>query len=428
MSLPAFLSLAACCGAAVEAFAPSSRAPPPWRPRRPVAGAGPVADASAPATSTSRFAGGGGFGAGKSAPPKKRRDGKKPKRSKSRSAGRLGELEVVSRPNRPAADASRPTLDRFGLPVPTEEDVFPPLGPEIPRVPAAEADGGTFDGDAISDATANHLGVNLDAFDGDGRSVHEESTGTSAASRWSLKMLHEDPPVFRIDDFFTAEECASYAAMVDPESAGRDERPQAVRIASPTFSSSSLSVSRRTSTTWFCRYEGAPTLLSKARRLLDVDPSRMEEPQVVRYRTGEEFSWHYDEIPPAQLTNGGQRLATLLVYLNDLDEGRGGGTVFRDLAPPRARRKKSERGEGGSDGNRLTVRPQRGTALLFFPSYEDGTPDARTLHKGEVALDTKMIAQLWIHEREYRAGVPEGNLQADAKEGIEAEDRRLGFQ
>jgi len=158
----------------------------------------------------------------------------------------------------------------------------------------------------------------------------------------------------------------------------------------------------------------------------------MEEPQIVRYRNGEEFTWHYDEIPSAQLSNGGQRLATLLVYLNDLEKDRGGGTVFRDLTAP----VNSNSKKGGDSGRgkqiksstaQLTVRPTKGTALLFFPAYQDGTPDPRTLHKGEVAYDTKMIAQLWIHEKEYQAGVPEGNLQSKAIEGVEEVSKRLGF-
>ena len=132
------------------------------------------------------------------------------------------------------------------------------------------------------------------------------------------------------------------------------------------------------------------------------------------------LSWHYDEIPTNQLQNGGQRLATLLVYLNDLEEGCGGGTVFRDL---KAATDSSDR----KGTQQLTVRPKAGSALLFFPSYRDGTPDIRTLHKGEVALDTKMIAQLWIHEREYQAGVPENNLQSKALDGVEEEKRRLGL-
>lgn len=49
------------------------------------------------------------------------------------------------------------------------------------------------------------------------------------------------------------------------------------------------------------------------------------------------------------------RHATLLVYLNDCQEG--GATCFDQLG--------------------LAVRPQRGTALLFFPSFANGSPDAR---------------------------------------------------
>ena len=61
-------------------------------------------------------------------------------------------------------------------------------------------------------------------------------------------------------------------------------------------------------------------------------PSRTDgESQIVRYGTGEEFSWHYDEVPNLSNANGYQRVGTLLLYLSTVHEGRGGGTVFRDL-------------------------------------------------------------------------------------------------
>ena len=37
----------------------------------------------------------------------------------------------------------------------------------------------------------------------------------------------------------------------------------------------------------------------------------------------------YDAVPPTAMHNGGQRLCTLLVYLNDVEGG--GCTAFRDL-------------------------------------------------------------------------------------------------
>ena len=139
----------------------------------------------------------------------------------------------------------------------------------------------------------------------------------------------------------------------------------------------------------------------------------MEETQVVRYRTGEEFSWHYDEVPGSQLINGGQRVGTFLVYLNTIAKGRGGGTIFRDLKD--------------SSGGELTMRPKLGSALLFFPAFADGTPDDRTLHKGEIAVDEKMITQMWLHERKYDPVIPEGNTHDGLEDLIGAKETELGF-
>ena len=302
-------------------------------------------------------------------------------------------------------DSRTPQLDRFGLPPPTEESVFPALDDSVLRTPLPRRQA-AFNRTLVERATRDHLGVDLENFDDEGLSVHR-GEGT-----WKLNLLHCDPPVFSIDNFFTSEECHEYMEMTSGD--GSDD---AVQVISPTFSAASIS--RRTSTTWFCRYKGVPTLLAKAQRLLNVTMSQMEEPQLVRYRTGEEFSWHYDEIPKQQLANGGQRLATLLVYLNEMDEGMGGGTIFRDLQESRAK--------GRRKAKMLSVRPQAGKALLFFPAFKDGRPDVRTLHKGEVASETKKIAQLWVHEGVYKASVPDQNRQEDADELVMQANERLGF-
>ncbi|KAL3823766.1 hypothetical protein ACHAXA_004859 [Cyclostephanos tholiformis] len=360
--------------------------------------------------------------------------GKRRRTRSETSVGFLGELSERegwrggSKSSSSSSSSSSPSLvlDRFGFPPPTEEEVFPPLSNDVVRVPV---DGREYDRAYVVSAISRHLGVNLDAFDDSGRSVHvegggEEDDGRTTTARWSLRMIHVDPPIFLVEDFLTASECESLSSFVDDDD---DDDKRVRRIPSPTFSSSSSSsvaVSRRTSTTWFCRYDAVPALLAKARRLLGVDLNRMEEPQVVRYRPGEEFTWHYDEVPRSGLSNGGQRLATLLVYLNDLGKDRGGGTAFRDLLGMEF---EDGDGEGRPRRGRLVVTPRKGTALLFFPAYQDGTPDERTLHRGEAALDDKTIAQIWIHEGSYRAGTPEGNRQSCAMDGVEYEARRLGF-
>ena len=45
--------------------------------------------------------------------------------------------------------------------------------------------------------------------------------------------------------------------------------------------------------------------------------------------SGQQFTWHYDAIQPHLMDSSGNRVATLIVYLNDCDSG--GETVFRDL-------------------------------------------------------------------------------------------------
>ncbi len=119
-------------------------------------------------------------------------------------------------------------------------------------------------------------------------------------------------------------------------------------------------------------------------------------------QAGQMFSWHYDALPPFH--PGGQRAATCLVYLNDVADG--GRTAFRDLRL------------GGTDAEgkprRVEVAPKKGRALLFFPSFADGTPDERTLHAGEPTADEKWVAQLWLHHAPYTPNVPEGSSQAAA--------------
>ncbi|CAN0195750.1 unnamed protein product, partial [Ectocarpus sp. 13 AM-2016] len=212
--------------------------------------------------------------------------------------------------------------------------------------------------------------------------------GTAAKSRLlfpGLRLLHAEPPVIGVSDFFTDEECDEYisrsvappppAAVTSGAAAGAGAAatgsgPHMQRSA--TLGADVDAVAQRTSTTWFHRFSAVPELMAKASALVGVpfEEGRWEEAQTVRYRPGEKFTWHLDALPPAPdlASKGGQRIATLLVYLTEMPEGDGGATAFRDLGP-------------------LRVRPRKGSALLFFPSL-GGAPDCpfdiRTLHAGEV--------------------------------------------
>ena len=78
---------------------------------------------------------------------------------------------------------------------------------------------------------------------------------------------------------------------------------------------------------------------------------------------------------------GGQRIATLIMYLNDVESG--GSTIFPDIG--------------------LDVLPHKGNAVFFAYSSERGELDNRTLHGGSpVSGGEKWIATKWIRVAPYQ--------------------------
>ena len=188
-----------------------------------------------------------------------------------------------------------------------------------------------------------------------------------------LRATFGDPPVFEVDGMFDETMCKSYIQRAFDKG---------IEVQSATFNAK-LSGSTRTSTTWFLPYAEVPELIEVCEKLTGLPVSHFEEPQIVRYEMGQQFSWHGDAIPISMQQEGGNRLATFIVYLNSLPAVAGGATAFRDL--------------------KYQCKPDMGKALLFFPCYADGSPDDRTFHCGQVAMETKYIAQIWVHERPYKS-------------------------
>ncbi len=118
--------------------------------------------------------------------------------------------------------------------------------------------------------------------------------------------------------------------------------------------------------------------------LLRWPVSHGEGLQVLRYRPGAEYLPHYDYFDPrhasskAILQRGGQRVATLVMYLNT-PEG-GGATTFPDVG--------------------LEVAPVKGNAVFF--SYDRPHPMTRTLHGGAPVLaGEKWVATKWLRQGEF---------------------------
>jgi prolyl 4-hydroxylase len=107
--------------------------------------------------------------------------------------------------------------------------------------------------------------------------------------------------------------------------------------------------------------------------------------QILRYAPGAQYRPHYDYFDPGEpgtptiLKRGGQRVATLVMYLQE--PGQGGATTFPDVG--------------------LEVAPVRGTGVFF--SYEEPDPATRTLHGGAPVLaGEKWVATKWLREREFK--------------------------
>lgn len=106
--------------------------------------------------------------------------------------------------------------------------------------------------------------------------------------------------------------------------------------------------------------------------------------QVLRYGPGAEYRPHYDYFDPAQpgtptiLKRGGQRVATLVMYLNT--PTRGGGTTFPDV--------------------KFEVAPIKGNAVFF--SYDRPHPMTRSLHGGSPVIEgEKWVATKWLREGRF---------------------------
>jgi prolyl 4-hydroxylase len=113
-----------------------------------------------------------------------------------------------------------------------------------------------------------------------------------------------------------------------------------------------------------------------------------EDLHILRYGAGGEYRPHYDFFPEEQagsrhhMARGGQRVATIILYLNEVEQG--GDTTFPDAG--------------------LVVHPRRGCALYFEYGNPLGQNDPKTLHAGTpVERGEKWIATKWIRRGRFRS-------------------------
>jgi prolyl 4-hydroxylase len=186
------------------------------------------------------------------------------------------------------------------------------------------------------------------------------------------------PQVVVIGGLLTEEECDALIAAAQP-------RMQRSLIVQTSTGGDEESPDRTSRGMFFERGENPVVARVEERlsRLVGWPVNHGEGMQVLHYRCGAEYKPHYDYFDPDEpgtptiLKRGGQRLATLVMYLNN--PARGGGTVFPDL--------------------KLEIAPQKGSAVFF--SYPMAHPASQSLHGGAPLLE----GEKWVATKWFRAGV-----------------------
>ncbi|MBV8125466.1 MAG: 2OG-Fe(II) oxygenase [Burkholderiaceae bacterium] len=189
-----------------------------------------------------------------------------------------------------------------------------------------------------------------------------------------LDMKH--PRVVVLGNFLTDAECDAMRAQAQ----SRLTRSETVTL---NIDASEVNDARTSDGMFFERGENELCTRIEARiaSLLHWPVERGEGLQVLRYRPGAEYLPHFDYFDPAHastpsiLKRGGQRVGTLLMYLNT--PTRGGGTVFPDAG--------------------FEVAPIKGNAVFF--SYDSPNPDTLSLHGGSPVLEgEKWVATKWLRQ------------------------------
>ncbi|TBR36339.1 MULTISPECIES: 2OG-Fe(II) oxygenase [Dyella] len=187
----------------------------------------------------------------------------------------------------------------------------------------------------------------------------------------------EAPVVRVLQGLLSDEECAQLIETA---------RPRLARSLTVDESGRHQTDERRSSNGMFFRIGETPlvkTIEERIAKMLDIPVNHGEGLQILHYLPGQEYEPHYDWFDPTQpgfaavTERGGQRIASVVMYLNTPEEG--GGTGFPNV--------------------NLTVTAITGSAVYF--AYETG--EEASLHAGlPVIKGEKWIATKWLRERPYQ--------------------------
>uniref|UniRef100_A0A069DMS4 procollagen-proline 4-dioxygenase n=1 Tax=Clytia hemisphaerica TaxID=252671 RepID=A0A069DMS4_9CNID len=130
-------------------------------------------------------------------------------------------------------------------------------------------------------------------------------------------------------------------------------------------------------------------VINKVGDVINLDMRYSESLQVQNYGLAGQYEPHFDHSTvrtPKQFKElGGNRIATMLLYMSEVE--RGGATIFVNTGPG------------------VAIWPEKGAGVFWYNLLRNGDGDKKTRHAGcPVLVGHKWVSNLWIHEhgQEFR--------------------------
>ncbi|CAI5468324.1 unnamed protein product [Closterium sp. Yama58-4] len=223
-----------------------------------------------------------------------------------------------------------------------------------------------------------------------GESFNSTREEDPSQRQW-IELISWEPRAFLFHNFLTAKECLYLIHKAAPN--------MVKSTVVDSDSGGSYSSKIRTSSGSFLSRGSDEVVTSIEKRISDFSHLPVDHGEaihVLHYEPSQEYQAHFDYFhDDINTRNGGQRLATVLMYLSDVEEG--GETVFpaaeltpdniHSPIPPDSELSQCAKGM-------LAVKPKRGDALLFWNLKPDTTLDPKSLHVDVSPAGTALAVKL----------------------------------